>query len=86
MLFIYVFVFIFSSCVSFGPRNRSIGVSARQQINSNLKNTVINFKHLIGRKYSDEHTQRIKEFVPCDVVQLPDDNIGLKVFVCHFEI
>ncbi|WKX99980.1 hypothetical protein Q1695_014673 [Nippostrongylus brasiliensis] len=67
------------SCVSFGPKNRSMGVAARQSVNTNFKNTIINFKHMIGRKYSDAITQKLIPFVPCQTVQLPNDEIGFKV-------
>ncbi|GMS88212.1 hypothetical protein PENTCL1PPCAC_10387, partial [Pristionchus entomophagus] len=32
------------ACVAFGSRNRSMGVAARQAVNSNFKNSIINFK------------------------------------------
>ncbi|GMS88203.1 hypothetical protein PENTCL1PPCAC_10378 [Pristionchus entomophagus] len=67
------------ACVAFGSRNRSMGVAARQAVNSNFKSTIINFKHLIGRKFSDPIAQKFIPFVPCEVVQLPDDEIGCKV-------
>lgn len=60
-----------------------MGVAARQQVNTNFKNTILNFKHLLGRKFSDPVTQLYKKFVPCEVVQLSDDGVGLKVgFFC----
>lgn len=37
------------SCISFGPKDRCMGLAAKQQLSVNLKNTVINFKHLLGR-------------------------------------
>lgn len=58
-----------------------MGVAARQQLNTNIKNTIINFKHLLGRKFSDEITQKYRKFIPCDMVQLPNDDIGLKVYL-----
>lgn len=61
-----------------------MGVSARQQVNTNFKSTVINFKHLLGRKFSDPIVQLYKNFIPCEVVQLPEDCIGLKVFYIFF--
>ncbi|VDM53781.1 unnamed protein product [Angiostrongylus costaricensis] len=67
------------SCVSFGPKSRSMGVAARQSVNTNFKNTIINFKHMIGRKFSDAVTQKFIPFVPCETVQLPNDEIGFKV-------
>lgn len=67
------------ACVAFGSKNRSMGVAARQAVNSNFKSTIINFKHLIGRKFSDPIAQKFIPFVPCEVVQLPHDEIGCKV-------
>jgi molecular chaperone DnaK (HSP70) len=67
------------TCVSFGEKSRTMGVAARQQVNTNFRNTVINFKHLLGRKFSDPVTQLYKKFVPCEIIQLTDDNIGLKI-------
>lgn len=67
------------ACVSFGLTNRSMGVAARQAVNSNFKNTVLNFKHLIGRKFSDPISQKFIPFVPCGAVQLANDDIGFKV-------
>ncbi|KAE9417033.1 hypothetical protein Angca_003174, partial [Angiostrongylus cantonensis] len=67
------------SCVSFGPKSRSMGVASRQSVNTNFKNTIINFKHMIGRKFSDAITQKFIPFVPCETVQLPNDEIGFKV-------
>lgn len=58
-----------------------MGVAARQQLNTNIKNTIINFKHLLGRKFSDQVTQKYRKFIPCEMVQLPNDDIGLKVFL-----
>lgn len=67
------------ACVAFTSKNRSMGVGARQSVNTNFKNTIINFKHMIGRKYSDAVTQKFIPFVPCQTIQLPNDDIGFKV-------
>lgn len=61
-----------------------MGVAARQAVNSNFKNTIINFKHLIGRKFSDPVTQKFIPFMPCGAVQLPNDEIGIQV--CDFPL
>jgi len=39
----------------------------------------MNFKQLLGRKFSDPVTSLYKKFVPCEIVHLPADYIGLKV-------
>lgn len=56
-----------------------MGVAARQQVNTNFKNTVINFKHLIGRKFSDPVTQLYRNYIPSEIIPLANDTIGLKV-------
>lgn len=61
-----------------------MGVAAKQQLNTNIKNTAINFKHLLGRKFSDPITQKFRQFIPCEMVQLPNDGIGLKVDLLPF--
>ncbi|VDM97056.1 unnamed protein product [Thelazia callipaeda] len=67
------------SCVAFTSRGRVMGVAARQQLNTNIRNTIINFKHLLGRKFTDPVTQKYRNFIPCDMIQLPNDDIGLKI-------
>ncbi|CAJ0941927.1 unnamed protein product, partial [Mesorhabditis belari] len=67
------------TCVSFGSKCRSMGVSARQQVNTNFLSTIINFKHLLARKFNDPIAQKFIPFVPCRVVELPDGEIGCKV-------
>lgn len=63
-----------------------MGVAARQQLNTNVKNTVINFKHLVGRKYSDPMVQKMRPFIPVEMVELPNNDVGFKVGVCHFRL
>ncbi|MCP9258980.1 hypothetical protein DINM_001965 [Dirofilaria immitis] len=61
------------SCVAFTTRGRSMGVAARQQLNTNIKNTIINFKHLLGRKFSDEVARSTgKQVVATFLVKLKD--------------
>uniref|UniRef100_A0A0N4Z1P7 Heat shock 70 kDa protein 4L n=1 Tax=Parastrongyloides trichosuri TaxID=131310 RepID=A0A0N4Z1P7_PARTI len=67
------------ACVAFGNKDRVSGVGARQKVNTNFKSTVLNFKQLLGLKFSDPRAQKMKRFIPCEMVQLEDDNIGLKV-------
>lgn len=67
------------SCVSFGNSARLMGFGARQQMNVHYKNTVINFKHLLGRNFTDPVVQLFKPFIPCEVIQLSNDQIGFKV-------
>ncbi|XP_056295013.1 heat shock 70 kDa protein 4b isoform X1 [Pseudoliparis swirei] len=67
------------ACVSFGPRNRSIGAAAKSQIVTNCKNTVQGFKRLHGRVFSDPFVQRLKNSFVYDIAELPTGTTGIKV-------
>jgi molecular chaperone DnaK (HSP70) len=56
-----------------------MGVAAKQQMMTNLRNTVTDLKHLIGRKFSDPITQEAIKSFPFATTQLPGDVIGIKV-------
>lgn len=67
------------SCVAFSPKNRILGVAAKNQMVTNMKNTVLGFKRLLGRKYSDPHVQKELKHLPFKVEQRADDGIGIRV-------
>lgn len=67
------------SVVSFGETTRSIGVEGKTQMIFNLKNTVSQFKRLIGRKFSDPVVLEEKKRLSCQLVERPGDCIGVKV-------
>lgn len=49
------------------------------QMTFNFKNTVSQFKRLIGRKFSDPVVAEEKRRQNCQLVERPGDSIGLKV-------
>ncbi|KAG1660796.1 Heat shock protein [Nymphon striatum] len=67
------------SYVSFGGKNRQIGVSAKNQMITNLKNTVHNFKRLIGRKFRDTMVQEELKYLPYHLQEMSNGDIGIKV-------
>ncbi|XP_067644765.1 heat shock 70 kDa protein 4 isoform X2 [Eurosta solidaginis] len=67
------------SFVAFDGRKRIIGVAAKNQQVTNMKNTVSGFKRLLGRKFNDPHVQRELVSIPTKVEQRPDGGIGFKV-------
>ncbi|XP_068596933.1 heat shock 70 kDa protein 4b [Brachionichthys hirsutus] len=73
------------ACVSFGPRNRSIGAAAKSQVVTNCKNTVQGFKRFHGRAYSDPYVQRLKSSLVYDVAQMPTGTTGIKVLYMEEE-
>ncbi|XP_072941681.1 97 kDa heat shock protein isoform X2 [Epargyreus clarus] len=67
------------SCVAFSPKNRILGVAAKNQMVTNMKNTVFGFKRLLGRKFTDPYVQKELKHFPFKVEQRPDDGIGIRV-------
>jgi heat shock protein 110kDa len=70
---------ICSSCVAFTGKNRTLGVAAKNQQVTNLKNTICGFKHLLGRKYRDPVAQNELASIPYHAEEMPDGSIGIRV-------
>uniref|UniRef100_A0A673JSK5 Heat shock 70 kDa protein 4-like n=1 Tax=Sinocyclocheilus rhinocerous TaxID=307959 RepID=A0A673JSK5_9TELE len=73
------------TCVSFGPRNRSIGAAAKSQMVTNCKNTVQGFKRFHGRAFSDPFVQNLKSSLVYDLSQMPSGTTGIKVMYMEEE-
>ncbi|KAA8589022.1 hypothetical protein FQN60_010367 [Etheostoma spectabile] len=73
------------ACVSFGPRNRSIGAAAKSQVVTNCKNTVQGFKRFHGRAFSDPYVHRLKNSLVYDIAQMPTGTTGIKVMYMEEE-
>lgn len=65
--------------VSLGEKNRAMGAAAKNQMISNLKNTVWGFKKLIGRKFNDPVVQKEKSFLSYEVVEGSDGEPFIRV-------
>lgn len=77
-LFLFLFS-IFRSCVAFAGKKRVLGVAAKNQQVTNMKNTISNFKGLLGRKFNDPHIQDDLKKLPYRVEQLANGGIGIRV-------
>lgn len=73
------------ACVSFGPRNRSIGAAAKSQMVTHCKNTVHGFKRFHGRAFSDPFIQNVKPSLVYDLSQMPSGTTGIKVMYMEEE-
>ncbi|XP_075583780.1 heat shock protein 105 kDa isoform X2 [Pelecanus crispus] len=67
------------SVVSFGSKNRAIGVSAKNQQITHAHNTVSDFKRFHGRAFNDHFVQREKEKLSYDLVPMKNGGVGVKV-------
>lgn len=67
------------ACVAFAGKKRILGVAAKNQQVTNMKNTISNFKRLLGRKFNDPHIQDELKGLPYRVEPRPDGGIGICV-------
>ncbi|XP_043288353.1 heat shock protein 105 kDa isoform X2 [Venturia canescens] len=67
------------SCVAFSGKNRILGVAAKNQMVTNMKNTIYGFKRLLGRKYNDPQAQRELRSLSYKTSPQPDGSIGIHV-------
>jgi len=67
------------ACVAFTERNRIMGVAAKNQTTTNMRNTVAHFKHLIGKKFRDPAVQRQLSSAAYTMVETQDGGVGIRV-------
>ncbi|XP_015116865.1 97 kDa heat shock protein isoform X2 [Diachasma alloeum] len=67
------------SWVAFSGKNRILGVAAKNQMVTNMKNTIFGFKRLLGRKFNDPQVQKEIRFLPYKITAQPDGTIGIHV-------
>lgn len=67
------------SCVAFAGKKRVLGVAAKNQMVTNMKNTISDFKRLLGRKFNDPHVQNELKTIPYRVEPRSDGGIGIRV-------
>lgn len=65
--------------MAFSGKNRILGVAAKNQQVTNMKNTVYGFKRLLGRKFRDPQVQREVQALPFGIVETHNGGIGIKV-------
>lgn len=75
-----MFFFFYSrSCIAFAGKKRILGVAAKNQQVTNMKNTITGFKRLLGRKFNDPHVQSEAKKLPFRLEQKSDGGIGIRV-------
>ncbi|XP_011497950.1 PREDICTED: heat shock 70 kDa protein 4 isoform X2 [Ceratosolen solmsi marchali] len=67
------------SCVAFSQKNRILGVAAKNQMLTNMKNTIYGFKRLLGRQYNDPFVKNELQSLPWNYSKQPDGSIGIHV-------
>ncbi len=67
------------SVVGFSERQRIMGVGAKNQLLTNLKRTVFNFKHMLGRKFKDPYVQDTIRNLPYEVSEGQHGEIRIQI-------
>ncbi|KAG4078952.1 hypothetical protein HA402_010904 [Bradysia odoriphaga] len=67
------------SCVAFAGKKRILGVAAKNQQVTNMKNTISDFKRLLGRKFNDPQVELESKFIPYRLEPRPDGGVGIRV-------
>jgi len=67
------------SCVAFNDTQRILGVAAKNQLVTNIKNTVFDFKRFIGRKSDDPLCKELGKGKPYKVVPTQSGLAGVEV-------
>jgi len=65
--------------VALGGQQRFMGVSAENQRNLNVKNTVSYFKNFLGRSFKDAYVQGEIDEVGAEVIEFEDGKVGFKI-------
>lgn len=65
--------------MAFHDRNRIVGVAASNQRVTNMKNTIVGFKRMLGRNFNDPAIQKEIPYLPFKVISKPDGSIGIQV-------
>ena len=79
MIYVGLSTICFRSYVSFTEKQRFIGNSAKNQIITNLKNTVWGTKSLQARQFNDKQVQSEIPRLPYSVIQQENGEVGLEV-------
>lgn len=67
--------------MSFGEKERAVGVAAKNQIVTNRKNTIWGWKKFLGRPFNDPQVQQELPKLSYDVVEGPEGSTGIQVLL-----
>ncbi|VDP67499.1 unnamed protein product [Echinostoma caproni] len=70
------------TCVAFAGNRRLIGTAAKLQHVTNVKNTIVEFLPLLGKKITDASVVRQRARLPYPIEEGPDGRVLIKVHYC----
>jgi len=76
-----VIMLLFRSYVAFTEKQRFVGNSAKNQVITNIKNTVWGTKRLLARQFDDKQVQSELDRLPYTIVKQENGDVGIKVSI-----
>jgi len=82
-MFAHLLNLFYRAVVSLNEKNRCMGISAKNQATTNVKNTISCFKRLMGRRFDDPQVQREinHHFTPYQIVRGQSGETLIQVLV-----
>ncbi|EFX67876.1 hypothetical protein DAPPUDRAFT_229110 [Daphnia pulex] len=74
------------SFVALTSKNRMMGTSAKNQIITNISNTVFAFKRLLGLRFDDPLVAEEQKHLPQTLISTPDGEVGYNVWYLGEEV
>lgn len=71
--------FLFRTYVTFDKLTRQIGQASKAMEVTHAKNTINNFKRLLGRRYQDSNVQQEKQFNAYSITEGNNGSINIEV-------
>ncbi|UJR22204.1 hypothetical protein I4U23_025268 [Adineta vaga] len=65
--------------ITFDKSTRSVGQASKAMEVTNAKNTINNFKRLLGRRFQDSYVQQEKDFNAYSIVEGPGGSVNIEV-------
>ena len=70
---------IFRTYITFDKTTRAIGQASKAMEITNAKNTICNFKRLLGRQYQDTYVQQEKELNFYSIIEGKGGSVNIEV-------
>ncbi len=70
---------LFRTYITFDKSTRAIGQASKAMEVTNAKNTINNFKRLLGRRFQDSYVQHEKKFNAFSIIEGNNGSVNIEV-------
>ncbi len=71
---------MFRTYITFDKSTRAIGQASKAMEVTNAKNTINNFKRLLGRRFQDSYVQHEKKFNAFSIIEGNNGSVNIEVW------